>query len=341
VWWVTGDPRSLDEMRRVADKYICSVAFDEEDFDQSGVNVDRAFAYQSPDPSLPAVTLGPSHYTRGEGIHELIRILPEGDPRIEDLRDQLLGVAYFTAREGYFDRDGDGCRGFGAPRMGSDYPVLTAPLPESERLKVDVYNNLVFLQHGYEMSKDPWFLYAGRRIVGGMGAFNGPFDCDPVNPVGQGYAVYSSWAAHEFMWKDLRQQAFDVRFLNEGNGLQVTNTGPGSYTLRWTVPSGATRYQIKYGPQPMVENLNFDRYTRTYQYDPAIYDNFWAGNGEAVTNQPRNVRNEPAPAAPNTEQTYSISGLPTDQPQHFAMKIFIGSPSGTATPRPPSPPHLL
>ena len=36
----------------------------------------------------------------------------------------------------------------------------------------------------------------------------------------------------------------------------------------------------------MVENLNFDQNTREYEYDPALYDNFWAA---------LNIGNEPIP----------------------------------------------
>jgi hypothetical protein len=87
----------------------------------------------------------------------------------------------------------------------------------------------------------------------------------------------------------------------------------------------------------MVPNLNFDKDARTYQYGPNVYDNFWAGNGEGVTNQPRNVPNEPLPGAPGSEQTYNITGLDPAMTYRFAMRIETDGSSGPVpTPRAPT-----
>lgn len=158
--------------------------------------------------------------------------------------------------------------------------------------------------------------------------------------VAQSYAYYADWPAQAFIYNELHPERSGVVFMNDDpgtfGGLEVTNNGGGSYTLRWTVPPGARRYQIKYGPQVMVPNLNFDKYARTYQYDPATYDNFWAGNGEGVTNQPRNITDEPAPAAPGSQQTHTITGLSPGQTYRFAMRVETDS-----SMTPPSPPRLL
>jgi hypothetical protein len=206
----------------------------------------------------------------------------------------------------------------------------------------------------YRKTKDPQFLYQGRRQVGVMGVYGGASCRDSgaggtstISPVRQGYVIYGGWPAQEFVYTDLHQSEFDIQFLNDDpatyGGLQVTNNGGGSYTLGWTVPQGATRYHLKFGPQVMVPNLNFDKYARVYQYNPAVYDNFWAGNGQGVTSQPVTVANEPTPGSPGTQQRFAISGLDPSKTYHFAMRIET---SGTSGPPPtpqrrPTPPTLL
>jgi hypothetical protein len=53
------------------------------------------------------------------------------------------------------------------------------------------------------------------------------------------------------------------------------NLGNGSWKLSWTVPQGATSYQIKYSDKSIVEWLNFNQYTRQYEFDPAQYVAFY------------------------------------------------------------------
>jgi|GEM_PF-880062 len=328
LWEMLGDPQYKAQMDLLADNYLCSTIADPANPADTGQDMDRGYFLEAKASSPRIVNVGPKMQVQAESMIELMRVLPEKDPRKEELSDRLVGLAYFIAREAYFDRGGSLCKGFGGPPGGSKYNLDEPPLPDDAWRTIDLHDYTALLAHGYRMTKDPWFLYVGRRIVGTLA---GRVKCQDgaggsrVSTIRQGYASYSNWAAQDFIWTDLHQNEFGTVFLNEANGLQVTNNGGGSYTLRWTVPAGATKYQIKYGPQPMVQNLNFDKFARTYEFDPTIYNNFWAGNGDQVTNQPHNVTDEPTPAPPGTQQTYTISNLDPELPYHFAIKIFTSS----------------
>jgi hypothetical protein len=54
--------------------------------------------------------------------------------------------------------------------------------------------------------------------------------------------------------------------------------------LNWDKPfdaSGISKYQIKYSKKQIVENLNFDKSTQTYQFSPDNYISWWAANNIA------------------------------------------------------------
>jgi len=110
--------------------------------------------------------------------------------------------------------------------------------------------------------------------------------------------------------------------------INVIENGGGSYTLSWTVPAGATQFQIKYSSKTIVEWLGFNKDTRAYQYAPALYTAFFAAN---------NITNIPVPAITGTIQTITLTGLPTGQ--QFAAKCLVENilvPTATAAPAPPA-----
>ena len=94
--------------------------------------------------------------------------------------------------------------------------------------------------------------------------------------------------------------------------LSVTNLGNGSYSISWTVPTGAQSYRIKYSAKNIVEWLNFNPVTNTFGID-------------ANTNVPwfaaTDVDNPPTPAAPGTTQSFTVTGLGSSQ--NFAMKAYV------------------
>jgi len=349
LWEMTGDPRYKAELDKFVDNYLCSTVGDPTNVADAGQDMNRGYIWTGPAP-MPGQPreqhIGPLEYVQAEGMYEAMRVLPDSDPRKEELADRLLGFAYYAAKEAYYDGAGpsSGCRGFSSPPGSQGTYKLDAAADEGTRNQFIAYDYFSLISEGFRLTHDPLFLYVGRRLIGAYGAFFFPAACGSARMIGNGYIAYSSWAAQQFMWEDLHQGEFGTVFLSDrpGGGLTVTSNGSGSYTLSWVVPPSATKYQIKYGPNPMVPNLGFDHTTRTYQNDPATYDNFWAGNGDLVTNQPHNVSNEPPPAPAGTTQTFTISGLDPSQTYHFAMRVFTGG-TGAAVPPPegPAPPPFF
>ena len=367
IWDVTGDSRFKAELDKAVDNELCSTITTAND--GAGVLTDYGFSmvrgYRYDESNVVAgatVRMAPPGAGGESGANadtEVLLTLPDSDPRKEDWQDRMLGWAYWLVNEGYYDRSGDPCPAFGRPRVcvggtndgqpcGSGCPgtgasctstaelLDTAPLAEAVRDQATIFDQTALLTHGYRLTHDQRFRYVGERIVGAFGARGGP-SCGGVIAVRQVYSPYASLYAQRFIYWDLHRNDFGVVYLNDdpasGGGLSVTNNGGGAYTLSWTVPANARRYQIKYGPQPMVLNVNFNETTRTYQYDPAVYANFWATNGDAVTDQPHNISGEPPPAAPGTQQSFTLSGLDPSQTYHFALRIE----TSTASARPSAP----
>ena len=347
LWELFNDNRFKAELDRQIDNTLCAriVESTTPSLTDDGFDHNRGFDYHrsESDPTHRAVGAGGGLVVRPESFVEAYRVLPDSDPRKDDLGDQIVGQAYWAAREAYFDRS-DNCPAMGQASIpdlginrspGDDYFVDYPSGAESTRTRANMFDMTALLGFAFRQTADPLFLEVGRRIVG---AFAGAPSCNgTLEAVRQLYAPYNGLAAQSFVWLDTHRDSIGSLFLSERDGLQVANDGNGSYTLRWIVPAGAVKYQIKYGPQPMVPNLNFDKDARTYQYGPNVYDNFWAGNGEGVTNQPRNVPNEPLPGAPGSEQTYNITGLDPAMTYRFAMRIETDGSSGPVpTPRAPT-----
>ncbi|MFH0921566.1 MAG: T9SS type A sorting domain-containing protein, partial [Fibrobacterota bacterium] len=116
----------------------------------------------------------------------------------------------------------------------------------------------------------------------------------------------SKSSALRFYYDFLRRDSIHVGY----PALSENNDGGGSYTLRWSKPPMAvTEYILKYSEKQIVQNLNFDNVSRTYEYDTAQYCNFWAAE-EPLQN----------PAPSDTEMT--ISGLNPSSSYHFMLKYI-------------------
>ncbi|SCX95495.1 hypothetical protein SAMN05216233_102279 [Desulfoluna spongiiphila] len=138
------------------------------------------------------------------------------------------------------------------------------------------------MAHGYEMTGNDQFLSRYKPHYNGMLT---------VQSKERVYSLYSSRFIHDYYNRNVCTgyvSPLGNGRVDMGNSVGMNISRSGSvYALTWEVPrKGIKRYQIKFSPQPMVENLGFDQRKRTYTYDPAFYDNFWAA---------LNVGNEPTP----------------------------------------------
>jgi hypothetical protein len=99
---------------------------------------------------------------------------------------------------------------------------------------------------------------------------------------------------------------------------RATRNADGTWTLRWPAPAGARAYIVKYGPKPLVENLDFDQMTRTFRVDPAGAMNFWAAT---------NLAGEPGPGPAGTTETWRTPVLPPGA-WYFKVKVLLDRPAG-------------
>jgi hypothetical protein len=85
--------------------------------------------------------------------------------------------------------------------------------------------------------------------------------------------------------------------------------------LKWTAPSEAIRYQIKFSNKKFVESLGFDPDKKVYEYDPQEYANWWAGE---------NIPDEPNPGIAGSRQNYIVKGLKRGH-YYFAIRSWDAS----------------
>jgi hypothetical protein len=99
----------------------------------------------------------------------------------------------------------------------------------------------------------------------------------------------------------------------------VTDNGGGSYTIQWTVPTGAESYRIKYSSKTIVPWLNFDEGTYVFGISSTANTPWFAAT---------NVPTLPAPEAVGTTQSLTIStGLGTGLTSaNFSVKAYALAP---------------
>ncbi len=226
------------------------------------------------------------------------------------VRDVLEGMVRFVAHELWFEYS-QNAGNFGFPyRISAD----SAP-PADIRTQEDWYGGtreayLTFV-YGYLLTGEQEFLRKGELLLKSS-AYNPPssywFQDLPDRQTLQHLLQHSGEYAR---WRDLP--------------LTVQNNGGGSYTLSWTVPPGARQFWIKYSDKQIVPWLNFDRYTRQYQYNPGQYVPFFAA---------QNLPNEPTPAQPGTVQTLTLSGLEPGKTYRFAARCYVEPSATTDVPTP-------
>ncbi|HBY93339.1 MAG TPA: hypothetical protein DEP84_05125 [Chloroflexi bacterium] len=216
-------------------------------------------------------------------------------------RDVLEGMVRFVAYELWFEY-GQNPGDFGFPyRISAD-----SPPPADVRTMDEWYGGLkeayLTFVYGYLLTGDREFLRRGELLQKAT-AYDTPggywFQDLPDRQTLQHLLQHTGEYA---VWRDLP--------------VSVRNNGGGAYTLSWTVPAGARQYWIKYADKPIVPWLNFDRYTRQYQYDPNQYVPFFAA---------QNVADEPTPGQPGATETYSISGLDPGKMYNFAVRYEADS----------------
>jgi hypothetical protein len=296
LWEFTGEPRYLGDTRLMAEVLTTTI----EEGVGRGRNLERGYFYFGDDDDLDRrihvfflIEMLPI------GAREAMRVLPAGDPWIEEIREFLTGLAWFTLREVQISPDA----------IGYPYGYYSA-IPNVD-LGTRGDQTGIILTHGYEMTGDQRFIDEARELAYRVGTYQ-----------------------HELRWSELSTHIRISRWLHRGESgavllnPNVQNNGNGTYTLQWTAPADAHEYIVKYGVKPMVENLDFDQVSRTYTHNPATTMNFWAAT---------NLAGEPNPGAEGTTETFTTPVLPGGT-WHFKVKALLGSEAVVDPPPPPPPP---
>ena len=218
----------------------------------------------------------------------------------EDLEDVLEGLSYFAIKEAYnFPTSG-------RPTIAYGYPTL----PGGDFSGIRIYDPGYSAAWGYERTGDPEFLTRGARLAVGV-------DLDQT-------AISNSEIG-------LLRLMYDIQHPTETTvgfiPVQVASSGGGSYTLSWTAPANAKRYQLKYATKSIAPNLNYNKNSGSYEFDPAQNIAFWAAN---------NVPGEPTPGSAGTTQTMTVSGLSCGTNCRFALRYSGETTGGSGPSAPPT-----
>jgi len=108
--------------------------------------------------------------------------------------------------------------------------------------------------------------------------------------------------------------------------ISTQDNGGGSYTLSWTVPTGAAQIRIKHSSKTIVEWLEFNGDTQTFGYDPATYTPYFAATNTV----------QPTPATAGTTQTVTVTGLPVGL--KFVAKCLVAQTEAYLQPKAVSAP---
>lgn len=295
----TGSDRYLNDLRRMATALTQTY----EEGTSRGRNLERGYFYFGDEGDAERrIHLFFLTEIHPPAVTQAIRVLPANDPLREELRDYLEGVAWFTLQEAQID----------ASAIGYPYGYFAAHANTELGTRGDQTGTL--LAHGFEMSGRAEFVERARALSWRVLEY-------------QHFLRGSELATHARIFDWLHRNEIGAVLLDP----EVQRNTNGSYTLRWTAPSRAREYIVKYGERPLVENLSFDQRTRRYQVDPATAMNFWAA---------KNVAGEPEAGPVGQQVAYTTPVLPSGN-WSFRLRALVGEarpPEDSGPPPPDDPP---
>ncbi|MFQ5599420.1 MAG: hypothetical protein ACE5G2_02570 [Candidatus Krumholzibacteriia bacterium] len=283
LYEITGQQRYLGDLRRMAEVLTLTV----EQGSSRGRNLERGyFFFGKESDANRRIHLFFLTEMNPIGVREAMRVLPRDDPWREELRDYLYGLAYFTLREAQVTPEA----------IGYPYGYFAA-VPNPDPGTRGDQTGLV-LTHGYEMSGDLEFVERARALTWRVAQY-------------QHRLRASELSTHVRIHRWIHRDEVGALLIEP----DVQPNADGSYALRWTAPTGAREYIVKYGPRPLTENLDFDQLARTYRFDPQEWMNFWAAT---------NVSGEPPPGPAGTQESYTTPVLPPGT-WFFKVKALTGT----------------
>lgn len=281
---------------------------------------------------------GASGFQESELLEGLLEFRNAAGPSWADYGNSLdlaYGVSQWALSEGYYD-DGSGAW---APNT-STYCNAPAGPPIPPTTVYSMYNNTGVCGNGYRhyvlldtpnscsvfyypirAEQTVWYEFFTQQL------YTGKTDWLQKFKMALARTAYVG-ASDEFGFYTIAT-VID-RALRPGNTTLVdvpvtaTPAGGGTYTLSWTVPTGAVSYRIKYGPNTIVPWIGFDPNANSWTGDPSTTMPWFAAT---------DVPSIPAPSgAAGSTQQFTATGLPDGQ--FFAMKAYVSANpnSGDSTP---------
>ncbi len=235
-----------------------------------------------------------------------------------EARDLAYGIARSTIAEAYFD-NGSGRwdqQGFWAGVLLDRVSGCTPPATEDDHL-VEARTTIWALFSALYVTEgtlDPYRNQLTIAVQKVMGALN------------TNWGENGSYAMTHLIYalNTPRPRLQDVAITS------FTNNGGGSYTIGWTVPSGAQSYRVKWGDKRIVDWIGFRAETYTWLGDPVNTMNWFAA---------ANVPSPPAPTGAGSTQTLTIStGKSGLTAANFSVKAYATG--SVTTPPPPAAPVL-
>lgn len=262
----------------------------------AGRNLDRGYMWMAPGnyQTPRAVSDFMTAQIHFEAMYEGLRLLREAnDSRAQALEDYLLGLADFLYNEFYFET------GSASTQYGYLYQYYLDQVNDATNpYWAEGYRPISTARAftlAFRLTGDAKYLTrAGKLLIGDIGYVTVRTPTDP--------------ASECFMQTDLYRPVtgwFTVP------GVTVTSLGSGSYQLSWTVPPGTTGYRIKSSTRTIVPWLGYNQATRSYQFPPTTNVAWYAAN---------DVTGPPAPLAPGSVQTVTLSGFDPTKAIKFAVR---------------------
>lgn len=248
----------------------------------------------------------------------LTYFLEKGDPsEVEGdrTRDVLEGVVRYVVNELFFEfpnHRGELTYGnFGYPyryRIG-DRLCIGDPLPSEracdQRRMGDWYFGIreayppFYL--GYQLTHDMEYLRKGKLLMMGVA-------------VG---SQNNTWLLNFPEYSRLYDALANTQTYNYWMRVPIhaTAMGTGVYRISWTVPQGAQQYWIKYASKPIVDWLNYEKFSASFGIDPDNNVPFFAA---------QNVAAKPAPGPVGSTQSMTVTIPNATGTYYFDMKVLIG-----------------
>lgn len=231
--------------------------------------------------------VGTGHLT--EGLWDYYQLRGDFTPNAELLKELFLGIADWERNEMWFEDD--------ILKTGFAYLIY-----------LDQPNDPLSGTYGHDVGRMMWWAY---ELTGDSNWIHIIDKFCQMTEYRQLDSQLNLSTIHRCIESRMNQESIQKKLYIQD--IKVTRNLDNSYTLSWIIPENVLDYQIKYAEKPIVEWLNFDNQTNSFEIDPNNFIPYFAAN---------NISNDPIPGIPGTSQEFTIKNLDSANNYYFSMKYF-------------------